>query len=146
MPSSIYKNLALVLFSMSLFFATLVMVVSIFKSNSNASKLVNIDTLEGRYYKIESEIEEMSDLKVVLKTAKTLRQLQSAEVQAVYIGQANNYDQFKVVNCNSVLNCNNSMVMKINKTNKTYTLNTNYALKAEISKDLKINIKEINNL
>jgi hypothetical protein len=146
MPSSIYKNLALVLLSLSLFLATLVMVVSIFKSNSNASKLVNIDTLEGRYYKIESEIEEMSDLKVVLKTAVPLRQLQPTEVQVVYIGQVNNYDQFKVVNCNSVFNCNSNMVMKINKTNKSYTPNTNYALKAEISKDLKINILEITNL
>jgi hypothetical protein len=146
MQTSIYKNLALVVVSLSLFFVTLVMVVSILKNNSNASKLVNIDTLEGRYYEIDPSPEELSELKIIMKKPETPKALKPLAVQAVYIGVINNFDQFKVVNCNGVDNCNNTMIMRINRTNKPYNLNSNYALKAEISKDKKINILEVNEL
>ncbi len=147
MNNTIFKNLALVIISLFLFFVSLVMIVSIVRSNTNASKLVNIDSLEDKYYLFESDQETTPNLKVILETPNQIeRKLQTNEMQATYLGVVNDFDQFKVIACNNNPNCTNSLIMKINKSNTNYIVNKNYGIKADISKDLKINIKEVNSL
>jgi hypothetical protein len=143
--NALFRNLLLILSILLIFFICLLMILAITNTINNQNKTVIVDNIDGKYLKIESKDDLYPELKIKGKTeAKVTRSVSDNELKVVFIGVINNLENYKVIECGKlVTNCNNTLILKLNKTPIKPVISGIYIIKANIASNLQITLLSI---
>ena len=140
------RSLFLIILSIVLFFSSVVMSLSVY--NNVVNPRVIIDGGIINYYKIVNQGETYPNIKIVTASKPAVEKIEisQSDIKVSYLGAVNNYDSFKILDCNKVPNCNLNLVIKLERLSTQLVQNKNYLMSVSISPSFQIVNKGIKSM
>jgi hypothetical protein len=139
-----FLNLIYITCSLIIIIFSFYMIGSIYLSMNLSSNSMLIEDNNSDYYFIEKQDSLYPDFNIKYKEIKKESKITDGEIKVVYLGKINNLENFKIVECTkSVKNCNENMIIKLNKVSIKLLKDAQYGMKILILDNKQLNLEKI---